>query len=372
VIGARGALAFWLTGALVAHAEPRIHWVTAHGRVKVEVSGLDERVLDGARGWSAEKLRRLLSVRVRQDAVPSMLGTWQIDGDVLRFTPQFPLTPGVGYRAEFAPSLLSDGGAENVTSDHVVPMAQARPGTTVIQIYPSGEDVPENLLKFYVHFSASMSRGNIYDHIHLRDEAGKEVELPFLEIDEELWDPDMKRLTLFIDPGRIKREVRPLEEVGPALQAGHRFTLAIDASWLDAAGQPLASKHERTYRVGSADRKPILPSEWTVKPPGAKSSTPLQVTFPESMDHALALRLLEVQKANGKVVEGTSALADTEKLWSFTPAEPWVKGKYEIIVPSILEDLAGNNVGKAFEVELIERRERVQQSRAARVSFEVK
>ena len=31
------------------------------------------------------------------------------------------------------------------------------------------------------------------------------IELPFLEIDEELWDPAMMRLTLFIDPGRIKR-----------------------------------------------------------------------------------------------------------------------------------------------------------------------
>ena len=36
-----------------------------------------------------------------------------------------------------------------------------------------------------------MSRGNIYDHIRLRGEDGKDVELPFLEIDEELWDTTM-------------------------------------------------------------------------------------------------------------------------------------------------------------------------------------
>ncbi len=51
-----------------------------------------------------------------------------------------------------------------------------------------------------------MSRGDSYRHIQLRDAKGKAVELPFLELGEELWNPDMTRLTLFIDPGRVKRE----------------------------------------------------------------------------------------------------------------------------------------------------------------------
>jgi hypothetical protein len=62
------------------------------------------------------------------------------------------------------------------------------PTTVVSQVYPTAEVLPENLLKFYVHFSAPMSSGHIYDHIRLiGDSTGKEVELPFLEIDEELW-----------------------------------------------------------------------------------------------------------------------------------------------------------------------------------------
>jgi hypothetical protein len=48
--------------------------------------------------------------------------------------------------------------------------------------------------------------------------------------------PDMTRLTLFIDPGRIKRGVAPLEEIGPALHAGKRYTLEIDSGWHDASG----------------------------------------------------------------------------------------------------------------------------------------
>ncbi len=230
-------------------------------------------------------------------------------------------------------------------------------------IFPGAEEVPENLLKFYLHFSAPMSRGHIYEHIHLRDEAGKDVELPFLEIDEELWDPEMKRLTLFIDPGRIKRGVQPLEEIGPALEQGRRFTLEIDAAWLDAAGQPLAQKHERTFRVGPPDRTPIAPAEWKLTGPTAGSVNALRVTFPEPMDHALALRMLRVTREDGTPVDGSSALADAERRWSFLPSRPWETGAHQLVVPGILEDLAGNNVGRPFEVELPEggaRREPVQ------------
>ena len=82
-----------------------------------------------------------------------------------------------------------------------------------------------------------MQRGHVYDHIHLLGEAGKPVELPFLELDEELWDPEMTRLTIFIDPGRIKRGVRPLEEIGPALEAGKNTN-----SWSTPPGSTAAAR----------------------------------------------------------------------------------------------------------------------------------
>mgnify|MGYP003346898067 CR=1 FL=1 len=87
----------------------------------------------------------------------------------------------------------------------VPPVPPERATTLVTQIYPSADVLPENTLKFYVHFSAPMSRGHSYDHIRLLDEANRPVELAFLELAEELWSPDMLRLTLLMDPGRIKR-----------------------------------------------------------------------------------------------------------------------------------------------------------------------
>src|SRR5262249_32867051 len=153
------------------------------------------------------------------------------------------------------PGKSGSGGAP-ITSVFQAPRRSETPTTRVSQVYPSSDTLPENLLKFYIHFTAPMSRGNIYDHIHLRDESGKEVELPFLEIDEELWDPTMTRLTLFIDPGRIKRGVRPLEEVGPSLEAGKSYTLVIGREWRDGVGNPLKQGFEKAFKVAPPDREP--------------------------------------------------------------------------------------------------------------------
>ena len=42
----------------------------------------------------------------------------------------------------------------------------------------------------------------------------------WIGINQELWDPGMQRLTLLLDPGRIKRGVGPNLEAGLALERG--------------------------------------------------------------------------------------------------------------------------------------------------------
>jgi hypothetical protein len=146
------------------------------------------------------------------------------------------------------------GNGRELTAVVRVPTNSLTAATVVTHVYPTADLVPENLLKFYVHFSAPMSRGHIYDYLRLLKEDGKQVELPFLEIDEELWDDTMTRLTIFIDPGRIKRGVLPLEDVGPALEAGKRYTLVIDRAWNDGAGKPLKeSQHQLVVQTTIED-----------------------------------------------------------------------------------------------------------------------
>src|SRR5438105_1654786 len=81
---------------------------------------------------------------------------------------------------------------------------------------------------------SAMGRGAAYHHIRLLDATGRPVDAPFLELEEELWSNDGMRFTLLFDPGRIKRGLKPREELGPVLGAGKSYTLVIDGAWPDA------------------------------------------------------------------------------------------------------------------------------------------
>ena len=360
-----------------------LRWNTNSIPTTVEVVGLGETALRQlqATNWQATDWQKLLSVYAGQSdfladmSVPAMLGSYRVEDGLIRFHPQFPLERGVNYRAVFRPARLP-GGADhrfaNIVSKFNLPTSQDKPTTVVTQVYPSADVLPENLLKFYVHFSASMQGGHIYHHIHLRDEAGKAVELPFLEIDEELWNPEMTRLTLFIDPGRIKRGVQPLEEIGPALEEGKRYTLEIDAAWHDSAGLALKESFRKSFRVGAQDREPPAPATWKIKSPKAGTRDALTAAFPEPMDHALALRVIRVADAAGQSVEGASELSDHEKCWIFTPQKSWSAGQHQLQVQNTIEDLAGNNIGKAFEVDLFEGVQRRFTNTVLRLPFEVR
>lgn len=360
-----------------------IRWNTNSNQTSVEIAGLGEKTLRQLRGanWEIADWRKLLSVYAGQGdfiadmSVPAMLGSYRVEDGLIRFRPQFPMERGVTYRAVFSSSRLP-GGTKRLSADIIstirLPETSRQPTTVVTQVYPSADVLPENLLKFYVHFSAPMQGGHIYNHIHLRDEAGKPVELPFLEIDEELWNPEMTRLTLFIDPGRIKRGVQPLEEIGPALEEGKRYTLEIDAAWHDNAGLALKENFRKTFRVGAQDREPPAPATWKINSPKAGTRDTLTVTFPEPMDHALALRVIRVADAASQSVEGVSALSNHEKQWSFTPDRSWTAGPHQLQVQNTIEDLAGNNIGKAFEVDLFEGVQRRFTNQVVKISFDVR
>ena len=309
--------------------------------------------------WPATNWPAVLSVFVEQPgtAPMPMLGEHRIEGTLLRFAPAFPLEPGLRYRAVFDSGQLP--GAPSPASGKTaaalqIPVRPERATTTVTQVYPSDDVLPENLLKFYVHFSAPMSRGDIYAHIHLLNEANQPVELPFLELAEELWSTDMMRLTLFIDPGRIKREVKPLEDLGPALVAGRRFTLVIGRGWRDAAGNPLRQAFTKRFLVGPPDREPPDPRRWGYQAPPIRTRDPLAVDFAEPMDAALALRLIRVVDALGRAVPGQPFLTERERIWKFLPLHSWKAGAYSLMVETTIEDLAGNNIGKPFEVDVFD------------------
>ncbi len=277
--------------------------------------------------------------------IPALNGTCAAEAGGLSFRPKYPLQPGLRYRAVYR-------GAVSVFE---IPKPVVAPSTVVDRVYPSSATIPENILKFYLHFSAPMNRGEAYRHLRLLDGSGAPVALPFLEIDQELWDREARRLTVLFDPGRIKRGLVPNEEVGLPIRAGGKYTLVIDAGWQDAAGLPLKQEFRKAFRAVESDRIPPDPKTWTLTAPAAGRREPLALEFPEPMDHALLLGLIEVTSRAGRPIEGSVDVDREEMRWRFTPAEPWKPGEYAIQVGRTIEDRAGNTIGRPFDVDVFER-----------------
>lgn len=277
---------------------------------------------------------------------PSLLGVTSATSSGLRFEPSYSLEPGMRYRVE-----LNRAGAPPVTQIVEVPAVNHGARTQVEAIYPSTDRLPENLLRVYLHFSAPMSRGDAYSHIRLIDEAtGEAVELPFLELEQELWDPSGRRLTILFDPGRIKRGLVPNVEAGLPLVPGRSYRLAISADWLDAHARPLDRDFEKRFSVTESDFTSPTPPAWQIEPPASGSREPLVLALGDPIDQALALRLIDVIGSGQKVVSGEAALGASETRWSFTPSENWQAGRYRVRVEGTLEDPSGNSVLRPFEV----------------------
>jgi hypothetical protein len=324
----------------------------------IDVSGLPDAALDALRQSppDAKRWSEFFSLYVDGDngaAALPVMGQSSIDGGVFTFTPRFPLRPGLTYRAvlntEGLPA-LSPAIPAHMEQSILVPEQRTAAPTEVTAVYPTADELPENLLKFYIHFSAPMRRGDAYRHIRILDANDREIPGAYLRLTEELWTPDGRRFTLLFDPGRIKRGLVPHEEEGTPLVAGREYTLAIDAGWRDAMGNPLAAGFRKEFRTAAADESQPNPKAWKIMPPSSASRAPLVIAFDEPLDHALAQRMIAVREADGNLVEGSVTIAAGEQRWLFAPTTDWTPGRYALVIDGMLEDRAGNSPGRPFEV----------------------
>ena len=297
---------------------------------------------------------------------PPLAGRYSTSSDRLRFTPRFPLDPGMRYRAVYR-----GGTGAIATEEYVIPVRAAAPAARVAAIYPSSNVVPQNQLKFYLHFTAPMSRGDAYKQLDLLDADGEKVDLPFLELSEELWNPAGDRLTLLLDPARVKRELKPREEVGPVLEVGRRYTLVVRRDFCDAAGIPLADEFRKKFTVAEADETCPQPKRWRLTIPSAGSKSPLDVEFGEPLDHALLGRMLWIVDVDGEHVPGDGTVGPDERSWRFQPRQPWRPGRYRLLADTWLEDLAGNSIARKFELDRARPTQPATEEATASVEFNV-
>jgi hypothetical protein len=330
----------------------------------VDIAPFGERTLDALRDGAIpeDAWPEVLTVLTGDtatvtDTMPGVLGTWSVTDSGIRFMPRFPPVAGQTYTVRFDSKALrrfvrASRDYPALIAQFTVPHDTTSPRTIVRTVYPSTDSVPMNLLRLYIEFSAPMSVAESRRRVRLVDERGAVVPDALLNIagNQELWDDARQRLTVFLDPGRIKRDLAPNEALGLPLQQGRRYRLVVDSAWKDATGKPLVRGFVKSFRVGPVDRGLPRVETWRVEAPTAVTREPLVVVFPEPMDHALASRMLTVRRRDGSVVDGTVSLTDRETRWSFEPRALWGTGAHSIEVDTELEDLAGNSLQKLFDV----------------------
>lgn len=226
------------------------------------------------------------------------------------------------------------------------------PQTIVSSVYPSNTNLPENLLRFYIYFSSPMGQNDILSSIALLDADGAELDGVFLNNRFDLWSPDRKRLTLLLDPGRVKTGLLANRAMGRALVAGHTYQLRIADTARDAKNCPLSASHIMSFETVMADVSPPVPENWGLTTPETGTRMPLIVTLDGAVDHLSLAYRLRVLESGGTNVHGSIALDSFETVWRFTPREPWDQKTYQLSVDPLLEDLAGNRMDAVFELDL--------------------
>jgi hypothetical protein len=292
--------------------------------------------------------------------LPPMAGQLVGDGADQCFVPRFAFLDGTSY------TVTVDG-----TSVAVLSRAwSGRAGTTrVAGIRPTAAEVPVNLLRCYIWFSAPMSEGCAAEQVRLAHDDGSVLTGALLPAEHELWDAARRRLTVLLDPVRIKRGLAGHQETAYPLRPGEPFHLIVGSGFLDAQGLPLYAPAQRRYHVGGEERRHVDPGRWELTVPAAGTSEPLRVSFGRPLDDGLLARCLRVSGPGGQPVDGTAQPGHGEQSWQLVPRRPWAAGAHQLIVDPVLEDLAGNSVSRVFDRDLARPEDQPRQAGPVTVCF---
>lgn len=213
-------------------------------------------------------------------------------------------------------------------------IARGAGGTpNILAVAPSGSTVPARLLRISVTFATPQADGLASPPELLRADGAV---IPGALLDQQLWSPDRRTLTLLLNPGRVKSGLIAHDEAGEVLRPGEIVALRIARRVV----------HRWTVIAGGCVTPD--PASWNLVAPRSGSREPLQLGFPGALD-ALSRDLIAVADAEDTSVRGSASFADGERRWSFVPAAPWPDGALQIVAHPRLENPCGDEPGEPFE-----------------------
>ena len=272
-----------------------------------------------------------------------ILGEFTRIEDTVLFKPLIPLTRGLKYKIQLGNQVLGE---------LEVPQAEEKDLPVVLALYPSADTVPVNLLKIYIRFSKQMQEGVSPEQIVLIRNNRDTVVAPFLNLQPELWNHERTILTLWLDPGRVKRDLQPNLNSGAPLLEGESYELVIIKGWQDAFGAKTATDYRKKFRVGRRDSVSPNINLWKLELPKSATKEPLIIKLNEPLDFVLLGETIFVHDEKGTAIPGEIETFNKENALRFLPSSPWKPGTYSIVCEFRLEDLAGNNLARLFDRDL--------------------
>jgi hypothetical protein len=214
----------------------------------------------------------------------------------------------------------------------------------VVGVQPTAPDLPENILRFHITFNEPMREGVVFDHVVFqRKDTGEEVAQVFYDNFYELWSDNHRRLTLIVDPGRVKTGLAANSEMGRAFVAGDEYILSVLPGWVSLAGEPLDTQFDYAFRAFPEIRSPMAPRDWKI----TFENRVLSILFDRPIDiYSLSAHAVPITE-DDIAVDGRWDLDGNGRSAQFTIEGDAIPTR--LAIRNRFEDVAGNTIIAAFD-----------------------
>ncbi len=230
------------------------------------------------------------------------------------------------------------------------------PELSLIQVFPSADVLPENLLRFHLRFSQSPEVFDVTEHLRLIDTSNTTNQIvchPFLDLNDGLWSADGLTLTVMLHPARIKSGTFSHAKLGMAIGDTRSYQLQVQGGFeanefVSGKGTWLTLKR---FSVTHAINSSIDISSLVVDLPRIETRTVMSIKIRRIVDQLAIENLITMTDEHSAIVPIEFATSDSGTTILLTPKIVWIAGTYLIHFSSEFEDVCGNRFGVSFENE---------------------